>query len=46
MTNNTEVLLDGITCRYEKVPVGASILRMEVAPDRKTVIRVFFGTRK
>jgi hypothetical protein len=46
MTDSTAVLLDGKACRYEEVPAQARILRMEIAPDRKTVIRVFFGTRK
>jgi hypothetical protein len=46
MTANTAVLLDGKPCQYEEVPAGAAIHRMEVAPDRKTVIRVFFRTRK
>ena len=46
MTPGTEVVLDGQPCLYEEVPVQASIVRMEVAPDRKTVIRVFFRTRK
>jgi hypothetical protein len=46
LTANTEVLLDGQSCRYEEVPATASILRMEVGPDRKTVIRVYFRARK
>jgi hypothetical protein len=46
MTAATEIFLDGKPCRFEEVPAQASILRMEVAPDRKTVIRVLFRTRK
>jgi hypothetical protein len=46
MTERTEVLLNGKTCRYEAVPASAVIERMEVAPDRKTVLRVFFRTGK
>ncbi len=46
MTAATAVVVDGKPCRYEEVPAQASIVRMEVAPDRKTVIRVFFRTRK
>jgi hypothetical protein len=42
MTERTEVLLDGKPCRYEAVPGSATIERMEVAPDRKTVVRVYF----
>jgi hypothetical protein len=46
VTNQTEVLLNGKPCRYEEVPGHASILRMEVAADKKTVLKVHFRTGK
>ena len=46
VTEQTEILLDGKACRYEDVPQQATVLRMEVAPDRKTVLRIHFRTGK
>jgi len=46
VNKRTEILLDGKPCRYEDVPEQASIQRMEVAPDRKTVLRIHFRTAK
>jgi hypothetical protein len=44
ITNETEVLLNGRACRYRDVPGNARIVNMEVAPDRKTVLKVHFRT--
>jgi len=46
MTDGTEVLLNGKPCKYEKVPAHASIVRMEVAEDKKTVLKIHFRTGK
>jgi hypothetical protein len=46
LTKETEVLLDGKPCKYEDIPANASILKMEVAADRKTVLRVQFRSGK
>jgi hypothetical protein len=46
VTEQTEVTLDGRPCRYKDVPAGASILRIELAPDRTTILRIHFRTRK
>jgi hypothetical protein len=46
VTERTEILLDGKPCRYEDVPEKARILRMEVAPDKKTVLRIQFRSGK
>jgi|SRR6516225_1914135 hypothetical protein len=46
VTDGTEILLDGQACRYEDVPEHATILRMEVAPDGKTVLRIYFRRTK
>lgn len=42
----TEVLLDGRRCPYKDVPATASIARMELAPDGKTITRIEFRSRK
>jgi hypothetical protein len=44
ITDETEVLLNGRACRYRDVPGNAHIVNMEVAPDRKTVLKVHFRT--
>ena len=46
VTEQTEVILNGRPCRYKDVPAGASILLMELAPDRKTILRIHFRARK
>ncbi len=46
VTEQTEILLDGRGCRYEEVPAQATILRLELATDRKTVLRIYFRTDK
>jgi hypothetical protein len=46
VTDRTEVLLNGQPCRYEEVPAAATIVLMEVATDRQTVLRIHFRTRK
>jgi hypothetical protein len=46
VTDRTEVLLNGKPCRYADVPGHATIVRMEVAADNKTVLRIHFQTRK
>jgi hypothetical protein len=45
LTETTEVLLDGRPCKYRDVPPQAEITRLEVGPDRRTVLRIFFRTR-
>ncbi len=46
ITASTVVYLDGERCAYKKVPADASIVSMDVAADRKTVLEVHFRTRK
>jgi hypothetical protein len=46
LTDETQVLLDGKPCRFADVPERASILRMEVAPDGKTVLKILFRSSK
>ena len=46
LTRQTEVLLNGKPCKYENVPADARIVRMEVAADKKTVLKIHFRTGK
>jgi hypothetical protein len=46
VTRDTEVLLDLEPCRYEKVPENAIIARMEVGADKRTVLRIYFRSRR
>ena len=46
LTDKTEVLLDGKPCRFAEVPEHAVIVGMEVAADRKTVLKVRFRSGK
>jgi hypothetical protein len=46
VTDQTEVLLDGKPCRYAEVPATAVIIKMEVAEDKTTVLKVYFRSRK
>lgn len=46
LTPETEVFLDDRSCRYRDVPSTASVTRMVLAPDGKTVTRIEFRTRR
>lgn len=46
LTSETEVLLDGKPCAYKNVPAGSSVTRIEVAQDRRTVLRIEFKSPK
>ena len=46
VTERTEILLNGKPCKYEEVPGHASIVKMEVAADKKTVRKIHFRIRK
>ena len=45
VTHRTEVLLNGKPFKYEEIPSHASIVWMEVAEDKKTVLKIHFRTR-
>jgi hypothetical protein len=40
-----DVFLDGRACSYDAVPEGAVIVSLEVGPDRRTIVRVYFRSR-
>jgi hypothetical protein len=42
INEQTEIRLDGRSCRYEEVPPSAEIILLEVAADRRTVRRIHF----
>jgi hypothetical protein len=46
ITERTEVKLDGRECKYEEVPDGADIVLLEVASDKKAIIKIHFQTKK
>jgi hypothetical protein len=46
ITDETEVTLDGCACCYKDVPSKVSIKHLEVAADRKTVLKIDFRTRR
>jgi hypothetical protein len=46
LTEETEVFLDGRPCQYKEVPRNVSIIRLEVASDNKTILKIHFRTRK
>ena len=46
LTEGSEVLVDGRPVAYKDVPTGASVVRIEVAGDRRTILRIEFRTRK
>ena len=42
VTEQTEILLNGQPCKYAQVPDHARIVHMEVAADKRTVLRIEF----
>jgi hypothetical protein len=46
ITEQTEVLLDGKPCKYAEIPPDAVIIKMEVAEDKKTVLKIHFRSRR
>src|SRR5262245_18761399 len=46
LTTKTEVHLDGQTCKYENVPANDKIVFLELAADEKTIVKIYFESRK
>jgi hypothetical protein len=46
ITEQTEVKLDGQTCRYADVPEDAEVVLLELSADKKAVLRIHFRTKK
>jgi hypothetical protein len=46
VTESTEVLLDGQACKFADVPAKATIIQLELTPDKKTIHRIHFRSGK
>lgn len=46
LTHNTQVLLDGKPCAFERIPASATIIRMDVEADSDVILRIQFRTAK
>jgi hypothetical protein len=46
LTEETEVFLDGQRCPYKDIPRTASIARLVLASDGKTILRIEFRSNK
>lgn len=45
VTDQTEIKVDGRPCHYKDVPEGATIILLEVAKDRRTILILHFQTK-
>lgn len=45
VTADTEVRLDGAKVAFKDVPADATIETLEVAPDKKTIVRILFRSK-
>jgi hypothetical protein len=46
LTERTEVWLNGKACKYEEIPGHATIVLLEVAMDKRTILKIHFRTGK
>jgi hypothetical protein len=46
ITEETEIKLDGRACKYQDVPGSAAIILLELASNKKAVLRIHFRTKK
>ncbi|OWK47443.1 hypothetical protein FRUB_01142 [Fimbriiglobus ruber] len=46
LTDQTEVVYNGQPCEFKDVPSTASVIRIDVGPDRKTLLRIEFRSKK
>lgn len=46
ITDDTEVQLDGKACKFADVPGTASVSALDVAPDKKTILKIHFTSKK
>ena len=45
ITDRTEIQYNGKACRYEEVPPNSDVQYMEVARDRRTILKLYFQSR-
>ena len=46
ITDKTEVQLDGQDCKLTDVPATAAVVSLEVAADKKTILKIHFQSKK
>jgi hypothetical protein len=46
LTANAEVRLDGRACKYDDVPLGAEVIYLELGPDRKSILKIHFRSKR
>ena len=46
ITDETDVKLDGHACKFQDVPGTASIVVLDVAADKKTILKIHFKSKK
>jgi hypothetical protein len=46
LAETTEIQLDGKACKLADVPAGASIVNLEIAADKKTILKIHFKSKK
>lgn len=46
LTDKTEIRLDGRACKLQDIPRGADVIQVDVAADRKTILRIHFRSKK
>lgn len=45
VNDKTEVKLDGHVCKFEDVPATASVINLDVASDKKTILKIYFESK-
>jgi hypothetical protein len=46
LTAGADVRLDGHACKYEEVPRGAEVIYLELGPDRKSILKIHFRSKR
>lgn len=46
ITAKTEIILNGKECRFDDVPDDAEIVLLELAANRKTILKIHFESNK
>lgn len=46
ITDETEVKLDGHVCKFQDVPGTATVVSLDVAADKKTILKIQFASKK
>lgn len=46
ITDATEVKLDGHMCKFQDVPGTATVVSLDVASDKKTILKIHFASKK